>query len=69
MIFMTTQWIPYNKTNEWFNVFKEVQGKLPSFIKKWQTFAVVDDDQGIKGYNLIMVDKNTISKMVNNVIM
>ena len=57
MIFMATQWIPYHKTNEWFNAFKEVQGKFPAFIKKWQTFAVVDEDRGVKGYNLIMVEK------------
>ena len=57
MIFMVTQWTPYNKTNEWFNAFKEVQGKLPSFIKKWQIFAVPDEDRGFKGYNLIMVEK------------
>ena len=57
MIFIVTQWTPYSKTNEWFNTFKEVQGKIPPIIKKWQTFAVVDEDRGIKGYNLIMVEK------------
>ena len=62
MIFMVTQWTPYNKTNEWFNVFKEVQGKLPSIIKKWQTFAIADEDRGIKGYNLIMVEKGNVDE-------
>ncbi|MFX1480055.1 MAG: hypothetical protein ACFFCI_18195 [Promethearchaeota archaeon] len=57
MIFMVTQWTPYHKTNEWLETFKQVQGKIPSFIKKWQTFATTDEDRGIKGYNLIMVEK------------
>jgi hypothetical protein len=57
MIFMVTQWTPYDKTNEWLETFKQVQGKIPSIIKKWQTFAVADEDRGIKGYNLIMVEK------------
>ncbi|UCC21215.1 MAG: hypothetical protein JSV62_08045 [Promethearchaeota archaeon] len=54
---MVTQWTPYNKTDEWFKVFQEVRGKFPSYIKKWQTFAVVDEERGIKGYNIIMVEK------------
>jgi len=57
MIFMVTQWTPYNKTNEWLDIFRKVQGKIPSFIKKWQTFAAPDEEKGIKGYNLIMVEK------------
>jgi hypothetical protein len=57
MIFIVTQWTPYNKTNEWLDIFRKVQGKLPSFIKKWQTFATPDEDRGIKGYNLIIVEK------------
>ena len=62
MIFMVTQWIPYNKTDEWLNTFKEAQGKLPPLIKKWQTFAVVDEDRGIKGYNLIMTEKGSVDE-------
>lgn len=57
MIFIVTQWIPYHKTEEWFEAFKKVAGKLPSFIKKWQTFATPDVARGIKGYNVIMVEK------------
>ena len=57
MIFLVTQWTPYNKTEEWFKIFQEVRGKLPSYIKKWQTIALPDEDRGIKGYNLIMVEK------------
>jgi len=57
MIFMMTQWIPYNKTEEWFKIFNGVKGKFPSYVKKWQTFAVVDEERGIKGYNLIMIEK------------
>lgn len=57
MIFMVTQWTPYNKTDEWFETFQKVRGKLPSFIKKWQTFAAVDEDRGIKGYSIVMVEK------------
>ena len=54
---MVTQWIPYNKTDEWFKAFQGVRGTLPSVIKKWQTFTVVDENRGIKGYNLIFVEK------------
>lgn len=71
MIFMVTQWTPYNKTNEWFDTFGKVQGKIPSFIKKWQMFATPDEGRGIRGYNLIMVEKGNadealveISKLV-----
>ena len=59
MIFMYTQWIPHNKTDEWLEAFKKVQGKLPAFIKKWQTFAVADENRGVKGYNLIMAEKGS----------
>jgi hypothetical protein len=57
MIFMVSQWTPYNKTEEWFEIFKKVAGKLPGYIKRWHTFATPDGDRGIKGYNLIMVEK------------
>jgi len=57
MIFMVSQWTPYNKTDEWFEIFKKVVGKLPSYIKRWDTFATPDGDHGIKGYNVIMVEK------------
>lgn len=57
MIFLVTQWTPYNKTEEWFKIFQEVKGKFPSYIKKWQTFALPDENRGIKGYNLIMIEK------------
>ena len=40
MIFVVTQWTPYNKVDEWFKIFQEVKGKFPSYIKKWQTFAL-----------------------------
>ncbi|MFX0000126.1 MAG: hypothetical protein ACFE9Q_00860 [Candidatus Hodarchaeota archaeon] len=54
---MVIQWTPYNKTNQWFEIFQKVRGKFPSFIKKWQTFTTVDEDRGIKGYSLVMVEK------------
>ena len=57
MIFILTQWTPYSKVDEWFKIFQEVKGKFPPFIKKWQTFALADEDRGIKGYNIIMVEK------------
>ena len=57
MIFMVTQWIPYHKTNEWFEIFKKVKGSLPSYIKKWQMFSTPDKELGFKGYNIIMVEK------------
>lgn len=57
MIFIVTQWTPYNKTNEWFEIFNKVRGSFPNYIKKWQMFATPDENRGIKGYNLIMVEK------------
>jgi len=57
MIFIVTQWTPYNKVDEWFEIFNKVKGKFPPYIKKWQTFALPDEDRGIKGYNIIMVEK------------
>ena len=58
MIFMGTQWIPHNKTEEWSKIFLKVNQKpLPSCIKKWQTFSSADGESGIKGYNLIFTEK------------
>jgi len=67
MIILATQWTPYNKTNEWFNVFKEVQGKIPSTITKWQSFASTDEDKGIKGYNLIMTKKENAEEALMDI--
>ena len=53
MIFMGTQWLPYNKTEEWAEIFLKVNQKpLPSCIKKWQTFSSADGENGIKGIAL-----------------
>ena len=58
MIFMGTQWIPHNKTEQWSKIFLEVnKNPLPSCIKKWQTFSSADGQRGIKGYNLIFTEK------------
>ncbi len=58
MIFMGTQWIPHNKTEEWSKIFlKGNQNSLPACIKKWQTLTSTDGESGIKGYNLIFTEK------------
>jgi hypothetical protein len=58
MIFMGTQWLPYNKTEEWAEIFLKVNQKpLPSCIKKWQTFSSADGENGIKGINIIYTEK------------
>ena len=62
MIYMYTQWTPYNKTDEWIEAFRKVQGKLPAFIKKWQTFSTSDEERGLKGYNIIMTDKENVDE-------
>ena len=50
MIFMGTQWLPYNKTEEWAKIFLKVtQNPLPSCIKKWQTFSSADGENGLPG--------------------
>lgn len=67
MIFIVTQWTAYNKTEEWFKVFQEVKGKLPPYIKKWQTFATPDEYRGIKGYNLIMVEKGNADEALTEI--
>ncbi|MBY8988108.1 MAG: hypothetical protein KGD61_06605 [Candidatus Lokiarchaeota archaeon] len=54
---MVTEWIPYHKTDEWLEVFKKVTSSLPSYIKKWQIFSTSDKKLGVKGYNLITVEK------------
>jgi len=57
MIFMLTAWYPYPKTKE--VVEKTVSAsKLPDYIKKWQIFGTPDGDNGMKVYNLIMVEKD-----------
>ena len=63
MIFMGTQWIPFNKTEEWSKIYLNLTSKpLPSCIKKWQTFGCVDGERGIKGYNLIFVEKGKVDE-------
>jgi hypothetical protein len=58
MIIMVTQWIPYDKTEQWVKIFlKEVTGPLPPYIKKWRSYATPDGDLGMKGYNLVYVEK------------
>lgn len=58
MIFMGTQWIPHNKTEQWSKIFAEVTSNpLPSCIKKWQTFSSADGSEGIKGINIIYSEK------------
>ena len=59
MIFMGTQWLPYNKTEQWAKTFLEVaQNPLPSCIKKWLTFSSADGENGIKGINIIYTEKD-----------
>ena len=58
MIFMGTQWIPHNKTEQWSMIFMEARKKpLPSCIKKWQTFSSADGENGIKGINIIYTER------------
>jgi len=58
MIFMGTQWIPHSSTEEWAEIFLEVnKNPLPSCIKKWQTFSSADGENGIKGVNIIFTQK------------
>ena len=56
MIFMLTAWYPYPKTEE---VTKKTISapQLPDYIKKWQVFGTPDGNNGMKVYNLIMVEK------------
>jgi hypothetical protein len=68
MIFMGTQWIPYNKTEEWSKIFLMVSANpLPSCIKKWQTFSCNDGEKGIKGYNLIFTEKGKVDEAVTEI--
>ena len=58
MIFLGTQWIPHNKTEQWSEIFAKVASNpLPSCIKKWQTFSSADGSDGIKGINIIYTEK------------
>ncbi len=57
MIFMLTAWYPYPKTKE--VVKKTISAtQLPDYIKKWQAFGTPDGNNGMKVYNLIMVEKD-----------
>ena len=57
MIFMLTAWYPYPKTKE--VVEKTVSApQLPDYVKKWQIFGTPDGNNGMKVYNLIMVEKD-----------
>ncbi|MHA1963927.1 MAG: hypothetical protein ACXACG_05260 [Candidatus Thorarchaeota archaeon] len=57
MIFMLTAWYPYPKTKE--VVKKTISApQLPDYIKKWQSFGTPDGNNGMKVYNLIMVEKD-----------
>ena len=57
MIIMITQWYPLNKANQMAEKFLQAtKNPLPIYIKKWQTFNVVEGDKN-KVYNRIMVEK------------
>jgi hypothetical protein len=57
MIYMLTAWHPYHKTKE--VVKKTISApQLPDYIKKWQSFGTPDGDNGMKAYNLIMVERD-----------
>ena len=57
MIFMLTAWYPYPKAKE--VVEKTVSApKLPDYIKRLQIFGTPDGNNGMKVYNLIMVERN-----------
>jgi len=63
MIFMGTQWIPFNKVEEWQKIYLKVAGTtLPPGIKKWQTFGCNDGERGLKGYNLIFTEKGKVDE-------
>lgn len=54
---MLTAWFPYPKGEE--VVKKSISTpKLPDYIKKWQIFGTPDGNNGMKVYNLIMVEKD-----------
>jgi hypothetical protein len=54
---MITQWYPLSKANIAAEKFLEaIKTPLPSYIKKWHTFSVVEGEKN-KTYNLIMVEK------------
>ena len=66
MIFLGTQWIPHNKTEQWSEIFAKVASNpLPSCIKKWQTFSSADGSDGIKGINIINADGSDGIKGIN----
>ncbi|MFX1535648.1 MAG: hypothetical protein ACFFDI_15655 [Promethearchaeota archaeon] len=54
---MLTAWHPYTKSKE---VVKKALSapKLPDYIKRWQIFGTPDGNNGLKAYNLIMVEKD-----------
>jgi hypothetical protein len=54
---MLTAWYPYPKTKE---VVKKTINtpQMPDYIKKWQIFGTPDGNNGMKVYNLIMVEKD-----------
>lgn len=65
MIFMGTQWIPHNKTEQWAKIFLKVtKNPLPPSIRKWQSFSSSDGENGIKGYNLIFSEKGKADEAV-----
>ena len=54
---MVTAWYPINKAKDVIKAFRNAP-KLPDFIKKWETFATPDGNNGIKVYNLVKIKEN-----------
>ncbi len=63
MIYMITQWYPSDKYKEVMEKFlKSSNQKLPDYIKKWQVFGTPDGTNGIKSYQLVMVERGKVDE-------
>ena len=59
MIILVTVWFPPDKSIEVADkFFKQAAQPLPPVIKKWEVFATNDGLNGMKGYHLIMTERD-----------
>ena len=58
---------PTNASKKVAELFFKNAGKLPQYIKKWQTFASSDCSEGSKGYHLIYIEKGHVDEGLKEV--
>ena len=68
MIILITAWYPGHKAKEVAEMFlKQAEKGNPPYIKKWLSFGTSDGKDGMKGYNLVYIEKGHVDEGLANI--